>query len=191
MAVGVLATCNEVFRWRDVRVWSRSQTTLDHFVKEQQPKYSSFELKPSTNLEKVVRGADVVVTVTPARAPIVSNEWIGAGTHIAALGADKSGDQELDPAILQRARIFVDDIRQCRTDGEINLPLSQGLIKEQDIAGEIGEVIVGKKKGRTSDQEITLFDSTGIALQDSATIPLEYERALAAGVGIEKKMIST
>jgi len=191
MAVGVLATCNEVFRWREVRVWSRSQATLDHFVKEQQPKYASFELRPSTNLEKVVRGADVVVTVTPARAPIVSNEWIGAGTHIAALGADKSGDQELDPAILQRARIFVDDIRQCRTDGEINVPLSQGLIKEQDIAGEIGEVIVGKKKGRTSDREITLFDSTGIALQDSATIPLEYERALAAGVGIEKKMIST
>jgi alanine dehydrogenase len=139
----------------------------------------------------VGRGADVVVTVTPARAPIVRNEWIADGTHIAALGADKSGDQELDPAIVQRARIFVDDIRQCRTDGEINVPLSRGLIKEQDIAGEIGEVIIGKKKGRTSDQEITLFDSTGIALQDSATIPLEYERALAAGVGIEKKMIST
>ena len=121
----------------------------------------------------------------------MKNEWIAPGTHIAALGADKSGDQELDAAIVQRARIFVDDIRQCRTDGEINVPLAQGLIKEQDIAGEIGEVIIGKKKGRTSEQEITLFDSTGIALQDSATIPLEYERALAAGVGIEKKMIST
>jgi alanine dehydrogenase len=132
-----------------------------------------------------------VVTVTPARGPIVKNDWIAPGTHIAALGADKSGDQELDAAIVQRARIFVDDIRQCRTDGEINVPLAQGLIKEQDIAGEIGEVIIGKKKGRTSEQEVTLFDSTGIALQDSATIPLEYERALAAGVGIEKKMIST
>src|SRR5260221_305046 len=75
--------------------------------------------------------------------------------------------------------------------GEINVPLSQGVLKESDITGEIGEVIIGKKKGRTSDKEITLFDSTGIALQDSATIPLEYERALAAGVGIEKKMIST
>jgi alanine dehydrogenase len=71
------------------------------------------------------------------------------------------------------------------------VPLSQGVLKETDIAGEIGEVIVGKKKGRNSDKDITLFDSTGIALQDSATIPLEYERALAAGVGIEKKMIST
>jgi len=191
MAAGVLATCNVVFRWQEVRVWSRSQATLDHFVKEQQPKFLDLKLVPSTNLEKVVRGADVVVTVTPARAPIVKNAWVSEGMHIAAVGADKSGDQELEGAILTRARIFVDDIRQCRTDGEINVPLSQGLLKETDIAGEIGEVIVGKKKGRTSDREITLFDSTGIALQDSATIPLEYERALAAGVGIEKKMIST
>jgi alanine dehydrogenase len=191
MAAGVLATCNEVFRWEEVRVWSRSQATLDHFVKEQQPKYEGFKLTATTNLEKVVRGADVVVTVTPARGAIVKNEWISEGMHIAALGADKGGDQELEAAILKRARIFVDDIRQCRTDGEINVPLSQGVLKETDIAGEIGEVIIGKKKGRNSDRDITLFDSTGIALQDSATIPLEYERALAAGVGIEKKMIST
>lgn len=191
MAAGVLATCNEIFPWDEVRVWSRSQGTLDHFVKQQQPLFPKLKLVPSTSIEKVVRGADVLVTVTPARAPIVRNQWITEGMHIAALGADKGGDQELEGTILQRARIFVDDIRQCRTDGEINVPLSQKLIREQDIAGEIGEVIVGRKKGRTSDREITLFDSTGIALQDSATIPLEYERALAAGVGIEKKMIST
>lgn len=191
MAEGALATCNEVFPWKEVRVWSRSRGTLDHFVKEQQPKYESFELKPSTNLEQTVRGADVVVTLTPARGPIVMDAWIAPGTHIAAIGADKKGDQELEGKLLKRARIFVDDIRQCRTDGEINVPLSEGLIAEADIAGEIGEVITGRKPGRTSDDEITLFDSTGIALQDSATVPLEYERAMAAGVGIEKKMIST
>ena len=71
------------------------------------------------------------------------------------------------------------------------MPLQQGLLVEADIAGEIGEVVAGKKEGRTSDDEITVFDSTGIALQDSETIPLEYERAVAAGVGVEKKMIST
>ena len=172
-------------------MWSRSQATLDHFMQRQQPKFPQLEIRPSTDLEQVVRGADVVVTVTPARGPIVMNDWIAPGTHIAAIGADKAGDQELDPKILQRARIFVDDIRQCRTDGEINMPLRQGLIEESDIAGEIGEVIIGKKPGRTSESEITLFDSTGIALQDSATVPVEYERAVAAGVGVEKKMIST
>jgi alanine dehydrogenase len=191
MAEGVLATCNEVFPWRQVKVWSRSRATLDRFVAEQQPRYTNFQIQPSTDLKETVRGADVVVTVTPARAPIVKNEWIVPGMHIAAIGADKKGDQELEGAILKRARIFVDDIRQCRTDGEINVPLAQSLISEADIAGEIGEVITGRKPGRTSDDEITIFDSTGIALQDSATVPLEYERAMAAGVGIEKKMIST
>jgi alanine dehydrogenase len=191
MAEGTLETCNEVFRWEQVRVWSRSQETLDHFVAAQQPKHEQLEIRPSRDLEQVVRGADVVITVTPARGPIVEDEWIGEGTHIAAVGADKGGDQELDARILQRARIFVDDIRQCRTDGEINVPLAEGVISEEDIAGEIGEVIAGKKEGRTSDGDLSVFDSTGIALQDSATVPLEYERALAAGVGIEKKMIST
>jgi alanine dehydrogenase len=191
MAEGALATCNEVFQWEDVRIWSRSQDTLDHFVETQQPKYDRFKITTSTDAEAVVRGADVVVTLTPARSPIVKEEWIAPGTHIAAVGADKGGDQELDGSLIAKARVFVDDIRQCRTDGEINVPLLQGLITEDDIAGEIGEIITGKKKGRTSDDEITIFDSTGIALQDSATVPLEYKRAMEAGVGIEKKMIST
>ena len=169
MAEGTLATCDTVFAWDEVRIWSRSQATLDQFVETHAPKYR-FPIRASRDLAEVVRGADVVVTVTPAREPLVKDEWIAPGTHIAAVGADKASDQELDPRILQRARIFVDDIRQCRTDGEINVPLSQGLIREQDIAGEIGEVITGKKQGRRSDDEVTLFDSTGIALQDSATV---------------------
>ena len=190
MAEGAVETCNEVFEWDEVRVWSRSRATLDGFAARYDGRFA-FRLRTSTNLEDVVPGADVVVTVTPAREPIVRDDWIAPGTHVAAVGADKPGDQELDPRILQRARIFVDDIRQCRTDGEINVPLGQGMITVDAIAGEIGEVIAGRKPGRTSPDEVTVFDSTGIALQDSATVPLEYERAVAAGVGIEKKMIST
>jgi alanine dehydrogenase len=188
---GALATCADVFPWEEVRVWSRSRETVDRFVADEQPRYEGFELRPSTDLEEVVRGADVIVTGTHAREGLVRDAWVSPGTHIAALGADLEGEQELDGAILQRARVFVDDIRQCRTDGEINVPLREGLIAEDDVAGEIGKVIVGELEGRQSDEQITVFDSTGIALQDSATVPLEYERALAAGVGVEKKMIST
>jgi alanine dehydrogenase len=188
---GSLATCNEVFEWEDVRVWSRSQESLDRFVAEEQPKYSSFELQASTDLEQVVRRADVVVTGTHARGGIVLDDWISPGTHVAALGADLEGEQELEGSILERARIFVDDIRQCRSDGEINVPLREGLITEDDVAGEIGKVIIGELEGRQSEDQVTVFDSTGIALQDSATVPLEYQRALEAGVGVEKKMIST
>src|SRR3712207_822830 len=96
MAEGTLATCNEVFSWEDVRAWSRSEETLAAFVAGQQPRYDAFEIRASTDLEEVVRGADVVVTVTPARGPIVLADWIDPGTHIAAVGADKAGDQELD-----------------------------------------------------------------------------------------------
>src|SRR5918997_1347207 len=133
----------------------------------------------------------IVGAGTVGRGGIVQDDWISPGTHIAALGADLEGEQELEGALLRRARIFVDDIRQCRSDGEINVPLREGLISEEDVAGEIGKVIAGELEGRQSDEQITVFDSTGIALQDSATVPLEYERALAAGVGVEKKMIST
>ena len=191
VARGSLATCKDVFPWREVRVWSRSRETLDRFVEEEQPLYPDLEIKPSIALEEVVRGADVIVTGTHARRWIVDDAWVSPGAHIAALGADLEGEQELDPRILRRARIFVDDMRQCVTDGEINVPLREGTISEADVAGEIGKVIIGELEGRQSEDQITVFDSTGIALQDSATVPLEYERAVAAGVGVEKKMIST
>jgi alanine dehydrogenase len=191
VAQGTLATCDAMFGWREVRIWSRTQASVDRFLQSERPKFPHLTIEGSVDLERAVRGADVVVTGTHARGWIVDDAWIEPGTHIAALGADLEGEQELHPAILQRARIFVDDIRQCVPDGEINVALREGLIAESDVAGEIGKVICGELEGRQSDEQITVFDSTGIALQDSATVPLEYERAVAAGVGIEKKMIST
>jgi len=89
MAEGTLATCNEIFAWEEVRIWSRTQATLDHFLATQQPKFRKLKIKISTKLPEVVSGADVVVTVTPARGAIVMNEWVAPGRHIAALGADK------------------------------------------------------------------------------------------------------
>ena len=188
---GALRTCAGVREWDEVRVWSRTQATLDDFMASEVPLHPDLNIKASTNLADVVPGADAVVTMTTGANPVIRNEWVTPGMHIAALGSDLAGNQELESAISSRARIFVDDIRQCVPDGEINVPLKEGAITEADIAGEIGEVICGTKSGRTSDADITLFDSTGIAIQDSATVPLEYERAVAAGVGVEKKMIST
>src|SRR6266699_6626464 len=188
---GTLATCDAVFDWDEVRIWSRTQQSLDRFVAAERGTYPHLELRPTTDVEQAVRGADVIVTGTHAREWLVDDEWVQPGTHIAALGADLAGEQELDPRTLQRGRGFVDDIRQCREDGEINVALREGLITEADVAGEIGKVICGEIEGRQSDDQVTVFDSTGIALQDSATVPLEYERAVAAGVGVEKKMIST
>jgi alanine dehydrogenase len=188
---GTLATCDTVFAWEDVRVWSRTQESVDRYLVEEAPKYPHLEIKGTTDVEEAVTGADVIVTGTHARRWLVDDAWVKPGAHIAALGADLKGEQELDPRILRHGRVFVDDIRQCREDGEINVPLSEGAITEGDVAGEIGKVICGELEGRQSDDQVTVFDSTGIALQDSATVSLEYERAVAAGVGVEKKMIST
>jgi alanine dehydrogenase len=188
---GTLATCEAILPWQEVRVWSRTQASLDRFLASERRRYPHLAIEGSTDLERVVRGADVIVTGTHARRWIVDHDWVRPGAHIAALGADLAGEQELDPRILQRARVFVDDIRQCVPDGEINVALREGLIAEEHIAGEIGKVICGEIEGRQSDEQITVFDSTGIALQDSATVALEYERAVAAGVGVEKKMISS
>src|SRR2546428_1357599 len=99
MAEGALEACNEVFDWDEVRVWSRSQETLDGFAAKYDGRYA-FRLVPSTDLADVVSGADVVVTITPARGPIVENEGIAEGTPIAPAGAGKSGDTEPAPGIL-------------------------------------------------------------------------------------------
>jgi alanine dehydrogenase len=188
---GTLATCDAAFDWQDVRIWSRTQASVDRFLAAQSPKYPHLRLTGTTDVRTAVTDADVIVTGTHARSWLVDDAWVKPGAHIAALGADLKGEQELDPRILCRARVFVDDIRQCREDGEINVALTEGLLTEEDLAGEIGKVIAGHLEGRQSDDQVTVFDSTGIALQDSATVPLEYERAVAAGVGVEKKMIST
>jgi len=188
---GTLATCDSVFQWDAVRIWSRTQESVDRFLAAERPKFPHLELTGTTDVRTAVEGADVIVTGTHARRWLVEDAWVKPGGHIAALGADLKGEQELDPGTLQRARVFVDDIRQCREDGEIAVALSEGLISEDDVAGEIGKVIAGQLEGRQSEDQVTVFDSTGIALQDSATVPLEYERAVAAGVGVEKKMIST
>lgn len=133
--------------------------------------------------EQAVRGADIVVTVTPVRSPIVMNEWVGAGTHINAMGADAPGKEELDPAILKRAKIVIDDWDQAVHSGEVNVPISRGAIKKEDIHGELGGIICGKKEGRTSPDEITIFDSTGLAIQDVATAWTIYQRAKDQGIG--------
>ena len=123
----------------------RSRSTASSRARRRSIRTSGCSARPTRR--RPSRGADVIVTGTHARSPLVDDEWISPGTHIAALGADLKGEQELDPRILQRARVFVDDIRQCREDGEINVPLSEGLITEDDVAGEIGKVIAGLLDG--------------------------------------------
>ncbi|MDY6958385.1 MAG: alanine dehydrogenase [Halobacteriota archaeon] len=148
--------------------------------------FSSYNVK-ECSIEEVV-GCDIVSTVTPVREPIVKREWILPGTHINAIGADAAGKQELDSKIIVDAKVVVDDIRQASHGGEINIPISRGIIKTEDIYATLGEIVTGRKKGRESD-EITVFDSTGLAIQDMATAKVVYEVANKKGLGVEVNFV--
>jgi alanine dehydrogenase len=154
---------------REVLVWNRDPLKAESFAR-------SLAL-PSCRRVPIERACDcdVLVTTTPSREPLVKNEWIHEGTHINAIGADAPGKEELDPYILKRATVFVDDPVQAVHSGEINVPISRGLFLREDIAGTLGEVVIGKKQRMTSD-EITVFDSTGLAIQDLAIAKIALQQ---------------
>ena len=173
-----------VMKLKEVRVYDISDEAKINFVKKLSSEYPDVKIYATRSVQEAVEGVDVVATITPSRKPIVENDWIKAGTHIGAIGADAPGKEELDPAILQRAKIVVDDLEQSRHSGEINVPLEKGMISLKNIYGELGEIIAGKKVGRSSNEEITIFDSTGLGIQDAVTAKLAYEKALQAGLGV-------
>jgi alanine dehydrogenase len=164
--VSAIARVLEIER---IKIWSRNEIHAGKFAE----RFREFPCTAST-VEKVC-DCDVLVTTTPSRSPIVRDEWIHEGTHINAIGADAPGKEELDPVILRRAQVFVDDPAQAVHSGEINVPITRGLYRETDIAGTIGEVVIGKKK-RRDPAAITVFDSTGLAIQDLAIakIAMQY-----------------
>ena len=120
-------------------------------------------------------------TLTPSRDPIVKKEWISEGTHINAIGADAEGKEELEPSILKEATVVVDDIRQASAAGEINVPLRKGLFRIEDIYATLSEIIVGEKQGRVDKKVVTVFDSTGVGIEDIAVARLIYEKAKQVG----------
>jgi alanine dehydrogenase len=126
-------------------------------------------------------GCDIVCTLTPSRSPIVKRGWIRPGTHINAVGADAPGKQELEPSILKEAIVVIDDLEQASHSGEINVPIQKGMYSISEIYGTLSEIVAGKKKGRTDIKAITVFDSTGIAVEDIAVAKLLFEKARQAG----------
>jgi alanine dehydrogenase len=133
---------------------------------------------------------DILSTVTPVNDPIVSRGDVGEHTHINAMGADAEEKQELEAEILLEATLVIDDFDQCSHSGEINVPYADGALTDADIHASLGEVVVGTSDGRTTDDGITLFDSTGLAIQDVATARVVYERARSAADGRTVSLLS-
>ena len=176
----------EVFDPELVKVTSRTKKSCEQFIryfKGIKPSDIRYEEKI-----KNVCDCDILVTTTPTRKPIVKAQWIKEGTHINAIGADAVGKEELDPELIIHSKIIVDDMVQALHSGEVNVPLSKHYISENDIHAQLGEVIVGLKPGRINEEEITIFDSTGLAIQDVASAHLVYERAVSKGIGRQVHM---
>lgn len=168
----------------EVKVWSRTKKTRETFVTEMEPVCSaSANIVSVADVKDAIKGADIVVTTTPSREPLVLDKWVKEGVHFNCIGADAPGKQELDPVILKRAKIVVDDWEQASHSGEINVPLAKGILSKKDIWGEIVEIVAGLKPERTSASEITVFTSTGLAIQDAVTAELAYRKALVKDLG--------
>lgn len=133
-------------------------------------------------------GADIVCTATPSRTPFVESRWVQPGAHINAMGADAPGKQELFPEVLKEAAVYIDDIHQATASGEINVPLSQGSFTIDQIAGTLGEVVVGALP-RPLPETTTVFDSTGLAIQDVALARAIYDVVRDRGLGIEVDLV--
>ncbi len=130
-----------------------------------------------------VGSSDIIITATPSTKALIRAEWVRPGTHFSCMGADVRGKQELDPLILKNARVFADDLAQAIAVGECQTAISQGVMFQTQLAGELGAVIAHTLAGRMSPDQVTVFDSTGIALQDLTLAKAAYDLAVLRGVG--------
>jgi len=143
------------------------------------------EIEPVADVAGSLPRCDMAVTCTPAREALVRETDVRPGQFIAAIGADSEGKQELDPRVLAMARVVADVATQASHMGELQHAIAAGLMSVADLHAELGEVVAGLKPGRTSDDELFVFDSTGTALEDVAAAAVVFERARAARRGRE------
>lgn len=167
---------------RRVRAWNPSPDKLRDFGRIVAELGLAFEPQPGPR--EAVAEADVVITVTPSQRPVIEPGWLRPGTHVSAMGADTKGKQELATALVAAAAVYVDEPAQAVSIGECQHAFAAGLITLSDLRGTLGEVIAGRCQGRRSDSEITLFDGTGVALQDLAVAELAVRLASEKGVGV-------
>ncbi len=172
----------EVMDIKEVRVSCRTCGTRERFASHITETYG-IEAKAVETIKEAVVGSDVLLTTTPSREPIVKSKWVGPGTHINAMGADAPGKEELDGHVFYKSKLFIDGWDQASHSGEINIPVAEGIVKESDVQGTLGSVVIGDIPGRTSDEDITIFDSTGLAVQDIVTAWNIYQKALNNGIG--------
>lgn len=166
-----------------ILVWSRTRSHAERFA-EQETKRHGVEIEVADSVEAAAQAADVICTVTAAEEPILAGRWLAAGVHINAVGSSVPFTRELDTEAVVRASLFVDRVESTVNEaGDFLFPKKEGAIDDDHIQAEIGDLLIDKHPGRRSEDEITLFKSLGLAVEDVAAAQRIYRNALEQGVG--------
>jgi ornithine cyclodeaminase len=170
---------------RECRLWAREPDKASRLA-AQLTSQLGIQARPVSNAESAVAGSDVIVTTTPAEAPILSEAWLEPGQHVTAMGADAEHKNEIDPLAIARADVYVaDDLAQTRILGELHHAIKSGLVPPTKNFAELGDVISGTKPGRVSDSDITIADLTGTGIQDTAIANLAFAKGEKSALVIE------
>jgi len=173
---------HEVLKIEAIHAWDSDPDTLSRYKADIESELG-IAVVAAGSKKAAVEQADILITTTRGKGSLVEASWVKPGTHIVAIGTDQRGKQELDPEIFRNAKIVNDSIEQCTEKGETWHPLARNIISRDDIHAEIGEILLGRKPGRESEDEVTIFDSTGMAIQDITTAARIYRNAMDRKVG--------
>jgi alanine dehydrogenase len=166
-----------------VRVWSRNPEHAQHFAEREAKRYA-ISVEASASAQAATEGTDIICTTTSAREPILMGDWIAPGAHVNAVGSSVAFTRELDTAAMVKARLFVDRRESTLNEaGDFLFPKKEGAITDDHIQGEVGEILLGKVAGRGTPDEITVFKSLGLAVEDLAAAQHIYRKALEQGRG--------
>jgi ornithine cyclodeaminase len=170
---------------REIRVWSPNATSRDRFARDMK-NHAAVPLRITQSAEEAVRGADVVVLVTSSPTPVIEDSWVSNGAHVISVGACRPDQREMSPALVARARLFVDSKAAALVEsGDVVQGMAEGRFASDHVRGELGAVVLGRTEGRTGNAEVTIFKSLGMAVEDVVAADLALRRAAEAGVGTE------
>ncbi len=178
-----LVALTRVLPVRRAHAFDREPAVAESFARELSQELG-LEVTTTRDHAHALRSSDVCVTCTPSREPYLLRDQVRPGTFVAAVGADSPDKQELDPGLMAAAVVVVDVLDQCASIGDLHHALKAGALRREQVHAELADVVTGRKPGRRSADEITVFDSTGTALEDVAAAAVVYERAVAAGLGL-------
>ena len=170
---------------KQVRIWSPKERSREQFV-EDMSRHSPAPIVAADSAEAAVRGADLIVLVTSSPTPVIEDAWVANGAHVVCVGACRPNQQEMPPALVARSRLYVDSKAAAIVEsGDVVMNIAAKLFDESHIRGEIGELVLGRVEGRRSVDEITVFKSLGMAVEDVVAADLVFRRASESGAGTE------